>query len=546
MYLEIRMMKRTLLLSFGALAMGCSEYEVKNTTNANNDLSGDGEPDIVVAPAAIAFPSLNAADGLSATEVVIVTNQGTADLHINELYLDDDTKPFQIGMISSPLIPPSGQAQFSVTFAPDTAANNTGTVYIDSDDPDSPTVQVTLSGLGVAPIIEITPSDYDFGTLYIGCNSEQALTITNIGTDDLVISNFNFSTASTDLTFDAMEATHGPLPWTIPQQQSMEVMVGYAPYDEISDQAFLTVTSNDPYTPDVLVTQNGLGDIFAEYEDMFEQPIKGMTDIILGVDRSCSMDDDIANVQSNFGSFVETLSNMDADYHVAATAGEDGGCINGSNLYIDNTMSPSDAISAITEMINMTGSGGGGGCPEECAFMQFELALDQALSSGGCNSGLIREDAKLALVGVSDEPEQSTNDWSYYVSLFQSLKSNPDDVIIHAVGGDYPGGCGGNDAYTGMYEATMATGGLFLSICATDWGAHLEALAEGSAADLSSFPLTDNPVPETIIVKINGITTTVGWTYNSSINAVDFDQDYIPEGGSTIEVDYAVYGNCEQ
>ena len=47
----------------------------------------------MVAPAAIAFPSLNAADGLSATEIVIVTNQGTADLHISELYLDDDTKP---------------------------------------------------------------------------------------------------------------------------------------------------------------------------------------------------------------------------------------------------------------------------------------------------------------------------------------------------------------------------------------------------------------------------------------------------------------------
>ena len=45
--------------------------------------------------------------------------------------------------------------------------------------------------------------------------------------------------------------------------------------------------------------------------------------------------------------------------------------------------------------------------------------------------------------------------------LFQGLKTNPDDVVFHAIGGDYPSGCGGNDAYTGMYEASVATGGLF-------------------------------------------------------------------------------------
>ena len=67
---------------------------------------------------------------------------------------------------------------------------------------------------------------------------------------------------------------------------------------------------------------------------------------------------------------------------------------------------------------------------------------------GGCNYGLIREEAKLALVGVSDEPEQSVNSYSYYISMFQSLKSNPSDVVIHGIGGDYPSGCGSNSAYT--------------------------------------------------------------------------------------------------
>ncbi len=71
---------------------------------------------------------------------------------------------------------------------------------------------------------------------------------------------------------------------------------------------------------------------------------------------------------------------------------------------------------------------------------------------------------------VSDEPEQSVNPYTYYVSLFQGMKADPDDVVIHAVAGDYPGGCGSASAGTGYYEATVATGGVFLSICASRLG----------------------------------------------------------------------------
>ncbi|MEC7987628.1 MAG: choice-of-anchor D domain-containing protein [Myxococcota bacterium] len=537
-----------LTIALSVFAIACSDYEVKSTNGANADLSGDGTPEISVSPVSISFPSLDASSGLNATEVVIVTNVGDADLHISDIYLEDDTGPFSLNAISSPLLPPAGTAQFAVTFAPTTAASNIGIAHIESDDPVRPVVDISLNGIGVAPIIDITPNAYDFGTLYIGCNSEQYLTISNVGTAELIISNFGFSTASPDIAFDSLESSNGPLPWSLQPNQTLDVSVAYNPYDEVSDQAFLTVTSNDPYTPDVLVTQEGTGEIFNENQDQFEQPIKGSTDIIFAVDRSCSMDEDINNVQNNFGTFVNTLADMDADYHVAATV-EDDGCINGPDLFIDNSFSASDATGTITTMINLSGSYG---MNTEAAFALLEECLAESVSSNGCNAGLIRDDAKLALVGISDEQEQSpgyssnSNYWQTYVSLFQSLKSNPDDLVIHAIGGDAGTGCGNNDPYTGMIEAANATGGLFLSLCATDWGAHLEALAEGSAADLSSFPLTDYPVPETIVVKINGITTTVGWEYNSSINSVDFDTDYIPEGGSTIDVDYAVYGNCSQ
>ena len=42
---------------------------------------------------------------------------------------------------------------------------------------------------------------------------------------------------------------------------------------------------------------------------------------------------------------------------------------------------------------------------------------------------------KLALLGVTDEPDQSVQPYTHYVSAFQSLKSTPDNVIFHSLGG---------------------------------------------------------------------------------------------------------------
>ena len=170
---------------------------------------------------------------------------------------------------------------------------------------------------------------------------------------------------------------------------------------------------------------------------------------------------------------------MDVDYHVAVAV-EDDGCVLGSDAYIDNTFSLSDAESTFETQADIYLTLGTYGANTERGFSLAEAASRRPTSdSGGCNDGLYREEAALAIVHVSDEPEQSVNPYTYYVSLFQGMKADPDDVVIHAVAGDYPGGCGSAQAGTGYYEATVATGGLFLSICATDWGSHLEAHRRG-------------------------------------------------------------------
>jgi hypothetical protein len=540
------MRRFTLMAVVGLTAAACNEYEIKETEETLADVDQDAAPDIAVDPVSISFDDVLAYDDGSApplveTRTVTITNEGEGDLHLGEILLEDTTGPYSWSNLSAILIQPGGEATFTVEFDPNTAGEVTNKIFINSDDPDEPVVEVEIFGNGIAPVIELTPSEFNFGTLYIGCDADETFTVTNIGTADLVVSDIAFNTASEDLIHDLNEATNGPLPWTLSPGEEKQVTVSNIPYDEFQDIAYLMVDSNDPYTSTVMSTIEGTGLYFGKGTDVYEQPIKGTTDIIFAVDRSCSMYDDIENVQNNFDIFVDTMDALDADYHVAATV-EDNGCINGSDLYIDRDFDPADAKATITTMINL---GGSYGSNTERGFMLLESCLAN-IGSGDCNDGLIRDDATLNLVGVSDEPEQSVNNYTYYISLFQSLKDDPDDVIMHAIGGDYPSGCGSASAYTGFYEATVATGGLFLSICAVDWGSHLEDLAEGSTADLSSFALTQYPVPETIEIEVDGTTTTIGWTYNPSTNSIDFDSDYVPEGGSTIVINYALFGDCDE
>lgn len=535
------------LLAILGLLAACSEYDVKTTSEVQG-VDDDGEqPDIQVDPAFLDFGSVDVTTGDEVTQVITVSNVGEADLHIDDIGLDAGETEFTVGAISSVIIPKGSSAELAVTFKPETAYDVSDAVLIESDDPDEPVTEVPLDGIGLAPQIDVSPADYAFGDVYIGCDKTLEVVVSNVGNAPLEVTGFSYSATSEDLVFDSNEVGVGSeLPWTlgpIGDDGSAEyviVYVDYVPYDEVEDSAYLYVASNDPFTPEAIVHQTAGAAMWGDNIDVYEQPIQAETDIIFAVDRSCSMDDDIRSVEENFSTFANTLADLDADYHVAATVDDDG-CIN-SVPYIDNTFSAAEAEDAIAAMIAL---GSSYGTNTEMAFTLLEATLGE-IGTGGCNEGLVREDAKLNLVGVSDEVEQSRSPWSSYVAAFQALKADPDDVVFHAIGGDVPGGCGSNEPYTGYYEAVVATGGLFLSICATDWGDHLESLAEASADTLDTFMLTETPVEDTIVVSIDGVPTRLGWVYLSENNSVLFADGYVPEGGSTIEIEYAVMGTCDE
>ena len=537
-------MNRSLVLAAPFLLVGCIDYTLDEGKDVVDPIN-TADPCIEVVPGSIMFEDITVTLDPSQTQLVQVSNNCEGDLEIYAVEPEDPSQPFTIGSLGSVFLPQDSVTEFTVEFDPQTSADYATRVLIDSNDPETPTAVVEITGRGIAPIIDVSPDDYDFGNPFIGCNQEQPYTVANVGNAPLTVDNFSFASASPDFDFNSNQAMNGALPYVISAGNAVEVFVDYMPLDEFADDAFLTVTSDDPFTSEVTVFAEGTGTKYGDNLDVFEQPIKAATDIIFTLDRSCSMEDDNILVVANFATFINTLVGLDADYHVAVVV-EDDGCVLGSDTYIDNTFEASNAESTFETMADIYITAGSYGANTERGFSLAEAALSPGnIGSGGCNEGMYRDDAYLSLVHVSDEPEQSLNSWGDYVTLFQSLKANPDDMIINAVAGDYPSGCGSASAGTGYYEGTLATGGLFLSICATDWATHLEELAIESVAINDSFELTQLPVPQTIDVTVDGITVSSGWEYDVSSNSVVFDAYHIPVGGSTVEVLYDVMPDCE-
>lgn len=253
-------------------------------------------------------------------------------------------------------------------------------------------------------------------------------------------------------------------------------------------------------------------------------------DVVFAVDGSGSMMDDISGFTASFAMLTETLDDYGIDYHMAAVM-EDGGCVVGADLYIDDTFNAYDAEDAMEVMVS-----GFSGADAERGFTLLSDAVFEAFpGAGGCNDGLLRLGADLHFVGLTDEPEQSAKPWLYYVNRYGQ-------ATYHAVAGEYPAGCASASPAEGWWQATEASEGLFTSICGVDWEQAMEDLGvvTAQAALDARFYLSDVPAFGTISVTVDGVTST-DWTFRPVENAVVFAEDAIPANGSTVEIGYEVY-----
>jgi hypothetical protein len=500
----------------------------------------DREPDIDVSVTHIDFGKINAISETE-TRTVLVTNVGDADLNISDIIVTG-SPIYTLSPITDSLLIPGQSGKFTVIYDPETYETNAEVISILSNDPDEPIVDVNIIGDGSAPIIDVDPDYFDLGTTFVGCDNEVIITISNLGDVDLVITDINyFVSYPTDMLLMIDEAINGPLPWIVPPSSLKSIIVGHEPLDEIDDVGRLEIESNDPVTPIARADQDAIGEFSSSVTDEFEQEGITTADILFVIDNSGSMGIWQTALTDNFTSFISVFSVTGVDYQIAVITTDDA-TFRGPIL--------SDTTPDLeTEFTDQAIAGTYGSAMEK--GLQH---AEEATSPGGDaspGSSFLRADAKLIIIFVSDEKDWSSKTDAEYVTHFNSLKTSESMIVTHAVVGDAPSGCSlstsswtNADYGEGYIEVSALTGGEFVSICSSDWGIDLEALAHDSILD-SSFELSDIPFEESITVEVDGITVT-DWTYNVIENSIVFDASHVPPTESTIEINYSIISDCDE
>lgn len=202
---------------------------------------------------------------------------------------------------------------------------------------------------------------------------------------------------------------------------------------------------------------------------------------------------------------------------------------------------------------NLLSASSGGTAADESGLRAAEQALSAPVVIGH-NAGFLRRDAALALVFVSDEPDQSPDAVDRYVDFYQSIKGtrHAHRVSVSAVAAPTPpGNCtgpGGSARADGRYEAAARqTGGVFASICNPSWATVMSDLAARVFGTPRRFILRNHPVMTTLQVFVDGTAVPsispaggVNWTYDLPSNSVSFT----PLGAAssptaTVRIEYA-------
>ena len=285
-------------------------------------------------------------------------------------------------------------------------------------------------------------------------------------------------------------------------------------------------------------------------------------DILWVVDTSCSMMDEQEALATNFPGFTEFFLETGVSFRLGVTstnvgeqdsAGLDGALNDG---WLDG-----DTENLQEEWVARALMGIDDQHSQEKGLHAAWTALEEL--GDGPNAGFVRDDADLAVVVVSDEPDYSTlgqpdsgqfiaaDDFSSWLDDF---KGDPERTQLSAIVGispdgvESPEGCNqdensqqqGTGAFRGdgYLEAAAATEGAWQSICSEDWTEMLRLLGLLTAGLQDTFVLSKPAYSDTMRVTVNGLNTNQ-WEFDFELNAVVFlTSEAIPRPGQTIEVQY--------
>ncbi|WP_428268658.1 choice-of-anchor D domain-containing protein [Haliangium sp.] len=224
-------------------------------------LSGTGTASVIAVSGANDFG--NVVVGNSRDRTFTIENQGSADLQLNVVRLQNQSPTGQYAFVGAPpaagtVITPSNNVSVTIRCTPAAIGVKTAELFIDSDaDLGNDPEVISLTCRGQQPDIAVAPGSIGFGARQVGSPSNnQTVTISNASGANvslLTVSEIRLGGSNpADFSFTPNSGTVAP-------GNTLPVSVGFNPTAPGPRAATLTIVSDDPDQPSIDVALTGEG-----------------------------------------------------------------------------------------------------------------------------------------------------------------------------------------------------------------------------------------------------------------------------------------------
>lgn len=436
--------------------------------------------------------------------------------------------------------------------APTTATAN---VRLNVASPVQPQVRVAVSAELGQNCVQVTPSTFDFGTVQRTCNSPvRTFFISNVcpTTPQVIITGAAISTGAPE--FSLAPTT---FPFVLGGVSSVPLQVKYQPVDDGPDFGTLVVRSTQgTRSVDTVIALRGRGDAQGLNTDVFPSITPAKADVLLVVGATPTMVGKQAALAANVSAFTSWASSMSVDWRVGVITADPAA---GGRLL--TTPAGTRMVNSVTpnlarEFGDLVNVGIGGSSTRSCMEPAVAALTTTLVNDPMANQGLLRRDAALGVVCVTDSIDQVGSPASRYLFQLQEVKgAQRPGLFSYSVIGPFlpapPAGC----AYDGIPDdgkhAYMIdqTRGAKEEICTSDWAGTALRAGKRAFGDRDELFLTARPdltQPNPVRVTVNGIAVPAAdasgttWTYDAMSNTVRFAPNRVPSPGQAISVSYQV------
>lgn len=500
-----------------------------------------------VEPTELDFGDVEA--GRSLRHALEVENVGAADCLITSVDLESAEGPWRLiePLSTSHRLPPGRVMTVPIDVWPLSVQSLAGRVTVGVSSSVAPLIERPLRAHGAEGLPLLSPRELDLGAAPLGCATvERTATLYNDGPSPLTVATLALEPPDRGL---FTVSTSAPLPATLPPGGTLSITGAFRPTGPSAQAtAIRLVATRGPRAYALVLPLAAHVDATGVSVERATQRERPMLDILYVMDNSCGM----GGVNQVVSNTVETLlaeaTTAQADYRLGVVtmdldmpqAGQLEPVMGPSAQILTPVLAaPAEALRGL-----IAGANTEEGSAAEQGLGAFVRALSAPLTLGW-NLGLLRPEADLAVLIVSDEDDGSPGTTDYYLDALRAVKGwrTPHRVQLSAVVGDAGGGCTGPIGFaaagTRYLELARRSGGSSHSICTADWARTLSELGLATFGPKSSFALSGVPQPETLRVTVDGASVaSTAWSYDAQVRALTFAPTAVPPAGAQLEVSY--------